>query len=49
MYYDEEKDSMSLCDLIYEKDLTYAIIRMNDKLYFANNGTDIPYNKLPIA
>lgn len=49
MYYDTATDSMALCSLVYPEDLSYAVIRWNENLYFFNNGTSIPYSALPVS
>ena len=49
MYYDEEQNEMSLCSLIYKKDLSYAVLDLGKNYYFIHNGADIPYSELPIS
>lgn len=49
MFYDAEKDSMELCSLVYQKDFSYALLRLDDHLYFADNGSGLAYTELPVA
>ena len=49
MYYDANEDAMSLCSLLYPEDMSYAVLRLGDALYYINNGADIAYTELPIA
>lgn len=39
MYYDEKNDEMSLCSLIYPKNLSYGIIKFDIMLYYVNNNS----------
>lgn len=39
MYYDEKKDEMSLCSLIYPTDLSYGEIKFDTKLYYVINNS----------
>ncbi len=48
MYYDEQENSMSVCSLVYQEDLSYAVIYWNDRLYFLPNGTQMPYSEIPL-
>lgn len=49
MYYDAQKDSMASCELVYQEDLSYAVIYWNDRLYFLPNGTQMPYSEIPLV
>ena len=49
MYYDEEQNEMSLCSLIYKKDLSYAVLELGENYYFIRNGADIAYSELPVS
>lgn len=48
LYYHKE-DRFDLCVLIFAKDLSYAVIRTDENLYFLNNGSSIAYSQLPIS
>lgn len=39
MYYDEKNDEMSLCSLIYPKDLSYGKIKFDTMLYYVINNS----------
>jgi len=41
MYYDERRNQINSCDLFYQKDLSYAKILWNDKLYVISDGTEM--------
>ena len=49
MFYDGEEDGMSMCSLIYDEDLSYAVVRTEDYFYLLNIGADISYRELPVA
>lgn len=49
LYYHKEEDRFDLCVLIFAKDLSYAVIRTDENLYFLNNGSSITYSQLPIS
>ena len=49
MFYDSEKDSMSMCSLVYDAALSYGVIRLDDGFYYLSNGADIPYEELPVG
>ena len=49
MFYDGAGDSMSLCSLVYDDALSYAVIRMDDQFYYLNNGADLEYGELPVG
>lgn len=36
------------CTLVYSEDFSYAVVGLDENLYFINNGADIPYARLPI-
>ncbi len=48
MYYDAQEDRMAGCQLVYQEDLSYAVIYWNDQLYFITNGTQMPYSAIPL-
>ncbi len=48
MYYDAQEDRMAGCQLVYQRDLSYAVIHWNDQLYFITNGTQMPYSEIPL-
>lgn len=47
MYYDARRNRMAGCGVIYDKDLTYAVLHWNDRSYFLPNGTEMPYSQIP--
>lgn len=49
LYYHKEEDRFDLCVLIFAKDLSYAVIRTDENLYFLNNGSSITYSQFPIS
>jgi len=49
MYYDGQEDRMDSCELVYQEDLSYAVIHWNDRLYFLPNGTQMPYSEIPLV
>lgn len=49
MFYDVEEDRMDMCSLIYDKELSFVVIRMEDHFYYLNRGADLTYQQLPIA
>ncbi len=49
MYYDGQEDRMAGCELVYQEDLSYAVIYWNDRLYFITNGTQMPYSEIPLV
>lgn len=49
MYYDKDLDEMRLCSLVYQEDLSYAVLRFGENYYFINNGADISYAELPVS
>lgn len=48
MYYDAQEDRMASCALVYQEDLSYAVIYWNDRLYFITNGAQLPYSEIPL-
>lgn len=49
VYYDEAKNSMNSCSLIYQEDFSYAIIQTDDNLYIIDQGANISYSELPVS
>lgn len=49
IYYDEDENRGRACTLVYQNDLSYAVISWNDKLYFINPGLSIPPSKIPFS
>lgn len=49
MYYDEQEDRMAGCELVYQEDLSYAVIHWNNQLYFITDGTQMPYSEIPLV
>ena len=49
MYYDGGEDSMSLCSLVYDEGLSYAVIRLDEQFYYLNNGGELEYGELPVG
>ncbi len=49
MYYDAQENRMASCALVYQEDLSYAVIYWNDRLYFITNGTQVPYSEIPLV
>ncbi len=50
-YFDAEKGSINFCSLVYQEDLSYVYVSilLDEKIYFLNLGTDIPFSQLPIG
>ena len=40
---------MSMCSLVYDEGLSYAVIRLDDQFYYLNRGADLEYKELPVA
>lgn len=49
MYYDEKTHGMNVCNLVYPNDMSFAVIRFDDKFYFIDNGANIPYSAIPVS
>ena len=47
-YYDEIRNWMDFCTLVYKKDFSYIVLSFEDNYYFLNNGSDVTYAQLPI-
>lgn len=48
MYFDEKENRMTLCSLVYDEDLSYAVIRWNEKQYFISSGSGISSSEIPV-
>ena len=49
MFYDGGSDSMSMCSLVYDGGLSYAVLRLDDRFYYLDNGADLEYEELPVG
>ena len=47
-YYDEIRNWMDFCTLVYKKDFSYMVLSFEDNYYFLNNGSNVTYAQLPI-
>ena len=48
-YYDETRNCMDFCTLVYKKDFSYMVLSFEDNYYFLNNGSDITHEQLPVS
>lgn len=47
VYYNEAKDQVGFCELVYPKDLSYVVFLWDDLLYFLPNGTALTASEIP--
>lgn len=48
MYYEESRDRFEVCQLVFQKDLSYVVIYWEGQLYFLPNGTEMSYSEIPM-
>ena len=46
-YYDASENRVEFGTMLYQKDLSYAAIWWNDRLYFLPNGTEMTADEIP--
>lgn len=49
LYYDEKENRVNICYLVYQNDLSFAVIYLNSRYYFIDNGANIPYSEIPVS